>query len=121
MTTEPITAEEPKKTLNFGLDRGHTTAWGARAILKYRTNVDLLWDRQSCRGPRIKELGDILNSGPLREACNKGKDLHPREETGDVELFRGKGIVILGNTMASCGYLYMGAYLQRHRCTLEGS
>jgi hypothetical protein len=112
MTTEPITAEEPKKTLNFGLDRGHTTAWGARAILKYRTNVDLLWDRQSCRGPRIKELGDILNSGPLREACNKGKDLHPREETGDVELFRGKGIVILGNTMASCGYLYMGAYFE---------
>lgn len=112
MTTEPIAAEEPQKKLMFGLDRGHPTAWGARAILRYREYVDLVWDRQSNRGPRFKELAEKLNAGPLREALNKGKDLHPREETGDVELYRGDGVVIIGNTNASCGYLYMGAWLE---------
>jgi len=113
MTTEPITEEAPKqKRLTFGLDRGHPTAWGARGILRYQTTVELLWDRQGNRGPRFKELAEKLNDGPLKAALEAGKDLHPHEDTGDVELYRGDGVVIIGNPNASCGYLYMGAWLE---------
>ncbi len=105
-------AEETQDRLSFGLDRGHPTAWGARAILHYQKSVDLLWDRQGNRGPRFDELAQKLNAGPLEAALKVGRDLHPEKEVPDKELYRGGGVVVIGNTNASHGYIYLGAWLE---------
>ena len=87
-------------------------SWGARAIYRAPTGIDLLWDRQSMDG--LKEDKEPLSKW-INETGLPGlkkilkSDYLAGDEHREVE-FREGGYVIKANPRASHGYLYMGAW-----------
>lgn len=91
---------------------GVKASWGARAIYKAPTSIDLLWDRQSMDGPEEdqEKLSVWINKKGLKglKVLLK-KNYLGGDEMREVE-FRDGGYVIRANPRASYGYLYIGAW-----------
>jgi hypothetical protein len=91
---------------------GVKASWGARAIYKAPTSIDLLWDRQSIDGlsEDRKALSTWINTTGLKgmKALLK-KEYLPGDADREVE-FKEGGYVIRANPRASHGYLYLGAW-----------
>ena len=99
-----------------------SAAWGARAIYRERIYVDsefdLVWDRQGAAGDPAERsiLVGKLNDGLLEDAQSAvGKAGMRDDEQRQVELVRKDGVVIVGDTLASCGYLYLAAWMEASR------
>lgn len=103
--------------MNFGLwselKDETKVAWGARGIVK-KGNVSLLPDRQSWKGndDEQQEFSKLLNSGPLSKAIEKAEELLSTHDMRSDKrklfvLYEDDRVRIVGNTNASCGYLYL--------------
>lgn len=113
----------PKWGLWSECPKNAKVAWGARTIIEepntYRKeyNIDLVWDRQSTQGEDSTELQafcDLLNTDVLAVARKRACELL---RDGEMEMHEAKlftlhdgDVVVLGNTNASCGYLYLIAF-----------
>lgn len=94
-------------------------AWGARAIFSNGI-VDLPPDRQATQRLRPEDLTlllQTLNYGALETARKEASRLYNvgilrPDEAKEVILYEDNGIVILANTKASGGYLYLVAFLE---------
>ena len=96
-----------------------SAAWGARAIYYYDdAEFDIVHDRQGLAGDPAdrKTLADKLNEGLLDEARSAvDRAVMRGDEQRQVELVRKDGVVIVGDTLASCGYLYLAAWMEASR------
>src|SRR5262245_61745068 len=115
-------------TLRFGLSRAipddAKAAWGARLIVRQDGDVDFVYDRQDSTGDEttITELHAWLNGGAMNEAKRRASDLlrewpkasgmSTRTERQFTLYEDGRGRII-GDTLASAGYLYVVAFLRR--------
>lgn len=109
--------------LGFGCNRALPadvhTAWGARLIYQSRRqSCELLWDRQDITH-RSKETGQAVSQWLnrhlpqiLRAAANTG--LSPADDR-IVEIYRDDEGVVMGSPQASYGYIYVVAWLHKHR------
>jgi cytoskeleton bundling-enhancing protein CbeA-like protein len=91
---------------------GVKASWGARAIYKAPTGIELLWDRQSIDGlvEERKELSGWINSKGLPGLKKLLKKTYlDGSENHEVE-FKEDGYTIKANPRASYGYLYLGAW-----------
>ena len=115
---------------NFGYVRGFKRAkkegakavWGARALTRGRF-IDMVWDRtQFCplgEGGRedVEALKGALHDRGLTLALNRASDLlnifhmNPKQNQ-EFTLYENDVLIVLGNTNASCGYLYLAAWLK---------
>ena len=94
---------------------GVATHWGARAIYKAPTGIDLLWDRQSMDGLQAdrEALSKWINKTGLPGLKKLlKKEYLASDEMREVE-FREGGYVIKANPRSSHGYLYLGAWPER--------
>jgi len=110
-----------KLELTWGLansvPEGVAAAWGARTILHNGT-VDIVFDRTSFEGTKEgkKKLSMALGDADarmrdkVRELCESW-DMSSSKQ-GEHILYEDDDIKIVGDTRASCGYLYMAAWLK---------
>lgn len=105
-------------TLEFGLypavPAAAAAAWGARLIYP----DDLVFNRQSCVGEHYdrQALSNWLNAGAIKTALKTARQADERwllSRTGrqQVILHRDEQGVIVACPNASCGYLYVAAWL----------
>lgn len=91
---------------------GVRVSWGARAIYKAPTSIDLVWDRQSMDG--LKDDKEALKTWitdigmPGLKRLLKADYLSGSEHR-EVE-FREGGYTLKANPRGSHGYLYLGAW-----------
>jgi hypothetical protein len=119
---------------NQGLPEGVTAAFGARLIAKQDGYLDFLHDRTGTFGSE-EEKADLFewinrkgataghplqaSKAPFNAARDrasellKGYEMRTREAGHFVLYEDGEGVVV-GNTNASAGYLYMAAFLKAH-------
>lgn len=115
--TKTASQEKPAYGLVAEIPDGVAAAWGARAILSYG-KVDVLPDRQQPVGEEDarRRLGTLVNSnfGQVRDEvlrlCNRGLMIGNREQKH--VLFENDEVIVVGNTNASYGYLYLAAWLK---------
>jgi len=92
-------------------------AWGARAIFK-NGQIDLLWDRQGGIGEAgyvtrlVHKVNDALSK--VREEAAR---LHEKGELAgryakQYTLYEDETLLIVGDTLASQGYLYLAGWLK---------
>lgn len=110
------------RTLGFGLRDAvppeATAAWGARLIINMNGYVDWVHDRTDAvgdDGPRTALLDLLWDKVPGRALSEiiRGKILAGEIHTatpGDIVLFEDDDLKVVGNTHASCGYLYVAAW-----------
>lgn len=115
--------------LTFGLKRGVPDArakWGARLIVEQTGHVDVVPGRTSECGEEaalVKLFARMDRDFPmpkLRDVVREkllSYELNTRE-AALVKLFDDGDLVVLGNTNASAGYLYVAAF---RRCDTFGS
>lgn len=109
---------------NAGLPEGVKAAWGCRLIVDMTGYTDYLANRTG----RFGEDADLdalfawIDSGAMESARLEASRLlrasvmHTRRE-GHFVLFEDETGVIVGNTNASAGYLYVAAWLKAHAAT----
>jgi hypothetical protein len=94
---------------------GLRAVYGARWIVTQDGHVDVLWDRQGVEG-EAGALIDWLNDDAFTKACDtarrflKEHRLRTRERS-PVILFQDRTGVIVADTNASAGYLYVTGWL----------
>ncbi len=96
-----------------------TAVWGARAIFNRGGLIDIVPDRQGIdRGapPERKRLIAALRAADKAirakaRALSQTGDLEP-DTRNRVVLYEDAGLIVIANTNASYGYLYMGAWLK---------
>jgi hypothetical protein len=88
-------------------------AWGARAIYKGGSDIDLVWDRMGMQGgteEQRKAFGKFLDKKglPALKKLLKSQYLSTRDDKSvHLQL---DGWFITANPRGSCGYLYIGAW-----------
>jgi hypothetical protein len=98
------------------LPKGASPAWGARAILK-NGKIELLWDRQTMTGNTVDrmEFGRYLNKRVLLAVHEKIGELYKSgalrgNQDKTHVLYDDDTCKVVGNTNASCGYIYLLAW-----------
>ena len=128
-TETPVVYEDLAWGLNTAVPVSAPAAWGARAIYRYgdaefdvsrhrrRSCLLIVHDRQSGSGDPadLRRLIAKLNDGLLEEARTAvDRAVMRDDEQRQVELVRKNGVVIVGDTLASGGYLYLAAWLEEN-------
>lgn len=105
---------------SHGIPEGIKTAWGARLIAPN----DLLWDRQDLIAENDGEKkalvawlnGETRGQGAIKEALDWLKRYYGREIRGDEPfqhiLYEDDQGIVVGNTNASYGYVYVAGWLK---------
>lgn len=107
-----------------------TAVWGARMIARGYEPVDMLSDRQDADGPEIDALLSRLNAGLIRQAKAHidelrtsvwydtegeghyiGRDIMRGDQDEAFVLHDEDGLIVVANTQASYGYVYVVAFL----------
>lgn len=106
---------------NPGLPPGCTVAWGCRAIVTQDGAVDMLPDRQSLMGSdadkaRLTAHLNEVGMAPWKNAAARLLQLGEMRtrEASEHILFDDGTVRIVGNTLASHGYLYVAAYFTQN-------
>ena len=114
----PVVYEDLAWGLNTAVPVSAPAAWGARAIYRYGdAEFDIVHDRQAGSGDPadLRRLIAKLNDGLLEEARTAvDRAVMRDDEQRQVELVRKNGVVIVGDTLASGGYLYLAAWLEEN-------
>ena len=117
-TETPVVYEDLAWGLNTAVPVSAPAAWGARAIYRYGdAEFDIVHDRQGGSGDPadLRRLISKLNDGLLEEARTAvDRAVMRDDEQRQVELVRKNGVVIVGDTLASGGYLYLAAWLEEN-------
>jgi hypothetical protein len=112
--------------LNFGVPEVRA-AWGARVIIDQHGHVDFVPGRSSQFGSEedqdelFRVLDERVPMTKLREQIRTmliGGLLHTRLAEL-VTLYEDEDVVVLGNTNASAGYLYVRGFLRKHVVAAE--
>jgi len=108
----------PAFRLEWGYQAGipdvETTAWGCRAILTDR-GVDIVYGSSHGTPEAVQGLREVLDAGLLRDAITEVRRLLRTyrmrgDEAEEFVLGQVGNVIVLGNTNASHGYLYMTAF-----------
>lgn len=94
-------------------------AWGCRAIVE-RSGLDVLWDRQDLQGEDAAKaalkawLNDEGAFKRFRERTDELVKAHVirGDEQRLITLYEDEKGIVVGNTNASYGYLYVAAWLK---------
>lgn len=115
-------SEEPSLSWGVRKDNLPTDSdaiWGARTILT-RDNVDVLFDRQSMCWQsdsgldELKLVMDREGGGLLGEIRKKGADMYWDPSVDEYQtIIDTPTFKCIGNTYASYGYLYLGAWIKK--------
>jgi hypothetical protein len=105
--------------LGYAVPETAVAAWGCRAIVKQTGDVDVLWDRQDLQGTDDGKaaLKAWINAGPFKAWQNvatallRAHEMQTRESKQFV-LYEDAAGIIVGDTHASAGYLYVAAWLK---------
>jgi hypothetical protein len=124
-----MATNEPRIQLQWGYNgatpEGVTAAWGVRAVVEDRW-VSMGGCRQSNVGPKeeVDAIIKLLNSGVNAEWLARANgllqdnEIHPARER-QVVLYANdvSRLVVVGNTNASHGYLYVSAFFDHDNKT----
>jgi hypothetical protein len=108
----------PAFQLDWGYQAGipdvETTAWGCRAILTDR-GADIVYSSSHGAPEAVERLLAVLNSGLLGDVRTEVRRLLRAyrmrgDEAEEFVLGQAGNVIVLGNTNASHGYLYMTAF-----------
>lgn len=100
---------------NAGIPDVETIAWGGRAILRGES-IDIVYGSLHGSGEALLNFRAILDGGLLQMAIAEARRLVRSgqmrgDEAREFVLAMDQGILVLGNTNASHGYLYLLAYV----------